>query len=679
MTIRRVRVVGNTALVEVQPRNGGSPTVVPAPLVQVAAAPYAPSGGLMAGTSDTPNMIVTGAMEFTMNEYGLGFITGQTVQISETANPTVNWMSGVVTSYVEPLLTVNIQNIPVGPPTTEISDWSIGVSGMKGLTGNTGPVGPQGPTGQVPEAPLDGNHYNRRNGAWANADAIYAPIASPTFTGTARAPTPANAVNDTTLATCAFVHSVTGSAITEAPTDGAHYSRQSSAWASIDPLLAAKAPLASPIFTGTPQGPTPTAGDNSVNLATTAFCAALVANYMPLAGGTFSGAVSAPTPAPGDNSTKLATTGFVTASFAPLASPVFTGIPQAPNPPPNDNSTALATTLWVRNTITTISAGYATLASPAFTGDPQAPTQPAGDNDQSIATTAFVSNAIAAAGTGTGLSDSPQDGKAYGRLSGNWNQVLPFLYGPTLMPAVVPPGILTGYADQSQGDYFQIQALRTASSPYSDGAYIILGGPTYGQPGGPGVFLFAGTRAGGYKGAVFKPNGCLGLPNDPIAALDAATKEYVDNAIGAAQAFPSGTVMLFYQATAPTGWTKVTTQNDKLLRVVSGTTGGGGGGTNNFSTVNAQTVVGNHTLTAAEAPVLSGSWTAQGYGLPYTPTGTANVGCPGGGPYNAPQSSSGWGNLTGGPCTINSGGGGAHNHAITMNIAYCDVIIASKN
>lgn len=39
----------------------------------------------------------------------------------------------------------------------------------------------------------------------------------------------------------------------------------------------------------------------------------------------------------------------------------------------------------------------------------------------------------------------------------------------------------------------------------------------------------------------------------------------------------SGTAMLFYQASAPTGWTKSTANNDKFLRVVSGSGGGSGG------------------------------------------------------------------------------------------------------
>ena len=47
------------------------------------------------------------------------------------------------------------------------------------------------------------------------------------------------------------------------------------------------------------------------------------------------------------------------------------------------------------------------------------------------------------------------------------------------------------------------------------------------------------------------------------------------------QALPAGTKMLFAQTSAPTGWTKETTHNNKALRVVSGTAGSGG--TNAFT------------------------------------------------------------------------------------------------
>jgi len=45
---------------------------------------------------------------------------------------------------------------------------------------------------------------------------------------------------------------------------------------------------------------------------------------------------------------------------------------------------------------------------------------------------------------------------------------------------------------------------------------------------------------------------------------------------------PSGSVMLFAQSSAPTGWTKSTSHNNKALRVVSGS-GGGSGGSNSFT------------------------------------------------------------------------------------------------
>jgi hypothetical protein len=115
----------------------------------------------------------------------------------------------------------------------------------------------------------------------------------------------------------------------------------------------------------------------------------------------------------------------------------------------------------------------------------------------------------------------------------------------------------------------------------------------------------------------------LTLVGDPLAATDAADKHYVDSIgsvrydiaqslsggqqaqaqanMGLGHDIQSGTVMLFYQAAAPTGWTKLTTQNDKALRVVSGS-GGVAGGTNPFSTVMAQAATGNHTLSRAELP-----------------------------------------------------------------------------
>jgi hypothetical protein len=63
--------------------------------------------------------------------------------------------------------------------------------------------------------------------------------------------------------------------------------------------------------------------------------------------------------------------------------------------------------------------------------------------------------------------------------------------------------------------------------------------------------------------------------------------------------FAPGTVMLFVQTAAPTGWTKSTTHDNKALRVVSGSVTTGG--TQNFTAV-LNGNVGATTLTTAQMP-----------------------------------------------------------------------------
>lgn len=73
---------------------------------------------------------------------------------------------------------------------------------------------------------------------------------------------------------------------------------------------------------------------------------------------------------------------------------------------------------------------------------------------------------------------------------------------------------------------------------------------------------------------------------------------------------PSGTTMLFMQAAAPVGWTKLTTHNNKALRIVSGT-GGVSGGSVAFSTAFAsKSVAGSIDSTTATGTI--GSTTATG-------------------------------------------------------------------
>jgi len=62
--------------------------------------------------------------------------------------------------------------------------------------------------------------------------ALKAPIASPTFTGDPKAPTPATADNDTSIATTAYVKAQ-GYIGPDAPSDGTQYVRQNAAWSPV--------------------------------------------------------------------------------------------------------------------------------------------------------------------------------------------------------------------------------------------------------------------------------------------------------------------------------------------------------------------------------------------------------------------------------------------------------------
>jgi hypothetical protein len=80
--------------------------------------------------------------------------------------------------------------------------------------------------------------------------------------------------------------------------------------------------------------------------------------------------------------------------------------------------------------------------------------------------------------------------------------------------------------------------------------------------------------------------------------------------------FASGTALLFYQAAAPTGWTKSVTNDNKALRVVSGATGGSAGGSVAFTTAFASQAVSGTVGT-------TGSTTATGTNA--TVTGTVST------------------------------------------------------
>ena len=159
---------------------------------------------------------------------------------------------------------------------------------------------------------------------------------------------------------------------------------------------------------------------------------------------------------------------------------------------------------------------------------------------------------------------------------------------------------------------------------------------------------------------------------------------------------PAGSLMLFQQSSAPTGWTKATAHDNKALRVVTGSASSGGSNTfaaafNNDQTVSGTTsstsvtITGStaaHTLSIAEMPAHTHTeGGTQEFGTTSsTSTGVRNTGNFSPGNQFETQSTGGGGSHSHGAGTL---AGGAHTHTFSdtfnLDVQYVDVIICSKD
>ena len=231
--------------------------------------------------------------------------------------------------------------------------------------------------------------------------------------------------------------------------------------------LSAKAPLASPAFTGVPTAPTASIGTNTTQIATTEF---VQANAATLSSPAFTGTPTAPTAAADTNTTQLATTAFVVGQANSTNATIAM----------NGSQNAGASLKYARaDHVHPSDTTRAPLASPGFTGTPTAPTAVAGTNTTQLATTAFVQAAIAtvsdpwtvvkltADGTGTSTSlestgltvaGSTFTGNKYYEFeaqisvkvaSGNLNVALAWPSGVTGSGQLISSGFSTAGGDQS--------------------------------------------------------------------------------------------------------------------------------------------------------------------------------------------------------------------------------------
>jgi hypothetical protein len=216
--------------------------------------------------------------------------------------------------------------------------------------------------------------------------------------------------------------------------------------------------------------------------------------------------------------------------------------------------------------------------------------------------------------------------------------------------------------------------LNTASTGIVAGQWIIKNATS-----GSFTVTFAPTSGGGTS---------IAIPQGQVKVIFSDGTNVAET-VSIPSQFPSGTAMLFAQTSAPTGWTKSTTHDNKALRVVSGAASSGGSVafTTAFASQSVTGTVGGTSLSISQIPahrhyvfLNSGASNDQISGEARSQVA-----------YTSGNPASGYyirGNDTVSEPTLGpsgaAGSGGSHDHtftgtAINLAVAYVDVIIATKD
>jgi hypothetical protein len=166
------------------------------------------------GDSATDFAIGVGSKAFTTQE-GLAYTVGSRVRIASLADPTVDYMEGVVTAYAGTTLTILVD---LAAGAGNHTDWVFSLAGERGAIGAGGPAGPAGNDGQG--VPVGGsiNQVLAKNSS-TNFDTSWVDRTKNTSITTSAAPTPNVNTTDVYTVTALDTNATFG-APTGTPVDG---------------------------------------------------------------------------------------------------------------------------------------------------------------------------------------------------------------------------------------------------------------------------------------------------------------------------------------------------------------------------------------------------------------------------------------------------------------------------
>ncbi|MDP3327219.1 hypothetical protein [Parvibaculum sp.] len=204
----------------------------------------------------------------------------------------------------------------------------------------------------------------------SNIPVTYAPINSPSFTGSPAAPTPPVGDDTTKIPTTAFVQTAVGGMVTVDVSGNSNVTLTAAKWgASTIILIGAQTGNLNVVF--------PTRGDRWLVVNATTGTGTITCKTAAGSGVQVVRGMSAPIFCDAVNAY------FERTDFTNVA---LTGVPTAPTAPDATDTDQIASTKYVQNTYRT----FAPIDSPTFTGVPAGPTPAAGDKSTKFATTAFV-------------------------------------------------------------------------------------------------------------------------------------------------------------------------------------------------------------------------------------------------------------------------------------------------